>query len=75
MISMKTQTVTLSPQPLPPSVVLLNRLLLTETCSLTSLIPSSNLAPDLLTIRATKITAILEGILAPTGYRHGGINE
>jgi len=72
---MQTQYVTPSPRPLPPPVMLLNRLLLTEHCSRTSLIPASNLAPDLLTIRATEITAILEGILATTGYRHGGINE
>jgi hypothetical protein len=72
---MMTQTITPSPQPLPLSVVLLNRLLLTETCSHTSLIPLSNLAPGLLTVRATKITAILEGIFASTGYRHGGIND
>jgi len=73
---MQTQYVTPSPPPLPPPVVLLNRLLLTEHCSLTSLIPPSiNLAPELLTARATKVTAILEGILATTGYRHGGINE
>jgi len=53
----------------------MNRLLLTEHCSLASLFPAGNLAPDLLTIRATKVTAILEGILAIRGYRHGGINE
>ena len=70
---MQTQYATTSPLPLPPPVVLLNRLLLTERCSFTSLIPPINLAPDLLTVRATKITAILEGILATPGYRHGGI--
>ena len=72
---MQTQNVTPSPLPLPPPVVLMNRLLLTEHCSLASLFPAGNLAPDLLTIRATKVTAILEGILAIRGYRHGGINE
>jgi len=72
---MQTESVIQSPQILPPPVVLLKRLLLTETCSAASLTTWSNLAPDLLTIRATKVSALLEDLLAQTGYRHGGINE
>lgn len=72
---MKTHTVTASQQPTPPSVIHLRRPLPAQTSSHTSQIPSSDLAPELITIRATKTTAILEGILAQTGFRHGGINE
>ncbi len=64
-----------SPQPLPPPVVLLNRLLLTETCSVTRVPPESSLAPDLLTIRATQVSVLLQDILEEKGYRHGGLNE
>ena len=72
---MQTQSVIPSPRALPPPVILLNRLLLTENCSVTRLTPWGNLAPDLLTIRATKVSILLEEILAQKGHRHGGINE
>jgi hypothetical protein len=75
MNSVQTQSVIPSPQLPPPPSVLLNRLLLTETCSVTSLVPRSNLAPDLLTVRATKVSVLLEEILRQQGYWHGGINE
>jgi hypothetical protein len=71
---MKTKSIIPCPRPLPSSVALLNRLLLTETCSHTNLTPWKNLAPDLLTIRATKVSVLLKELLALKGYGHGGIN-
>jgi hypothetical protein len=72
---MHTESVNRSLQMLTPPVVLLRRLLLTETCSAARLTIWRNLAPDLLAIRATKVSALLEDTLAQTGYRHGGIND
>ena len=71
---MQTQTAIPSPQPLPP-LVNLNRLLLTETCSVTQSSTSENLAPHVLTIRATKISVLLQDMLNEKGYWHGGIND
>ncbi len=71
---MLTQTAIPSLQP-PPPLVLLNRSLLTETCSVTRSSPRDNLAPDILTIRATKISVLLQDMLNQKGYRHGGIND
>lgn len=71
---MQTQTVIPSPQA-PPPLVVLNRLLLTETGSVTRSSPWDNLEPDRLTIRATKISVLLQDMLNEKGYRHGGIND
>lgn len=70
---MLTQTA-ISPPP-PPPVVLLNRLLLTETCSVTRFPAESCLAPGCLTIRANRVSVLLQDILAEKGCRHGGPNE
>ena len=72
---MQTQSVKLSSQTMPRPVLSLNRLLLTETCSVTRSTLANNLDPDLLTIRATKVSVLLQDILAEKGYRHGGIND
>jgi hypothetical protein len=71
---MQTQTVMPS-LPLPLPVLLCNRLLLTQTSSVTRAADPGNLASETLTIRAAQITVLLREILKQPGYRHGGIND
>ena len=71
---MKTQTVMPYP-PLPPPVVLSNRLLLTQFSSVARTADWWNAAPETLTARATQVTVVLREILEQTAYRHGGIND
>ena len=72
---MQTQSAIPSPQQSAPPLVVLKRLLLTETGSAASLTASSNLAPEMLTVRATHVTRVLSEILEQRGYPHGGIND
>ena len=72
---MQTMTFTPSPRPLPPPVVLFNRLLLSQTSSVTLLSDPGTLAPAMLAVRATQMTVVLRQILDDKGYFHGGINE
>lgn len=60
---------------LPPAAIILSPLLLTENCPITGLPDPSNLAPEMLNLRAKLITVVLMDILEETGYPHGGINE
>jgi len=53
----------------------MTRLLLTQTNSVTRPTDPDNLAPEMLTIRATHITMVLSKILEEKGYLHGGIND
>jgi len=71
---MKTQTVIPSPSSLPPAAVVLGPLLLTETSAVTRP-ASSEVAPEMLNLRATQVTVVLQEILEQRGYLHGGINE
>jgi hypothetical protein len=72
---MNTQSVIQTKNALPPPAVVLNRLLLTETSSVTRPADSDDLAPDELDLRATQITGVLKEILEQRGYSHGGLNE
>jgi hypothetical protein len=72
---MNTQTVIQTPQALPPLMIVLNPLLLTETSSVTRPVDSGDLAPEELNVRATQITGVLKEILEQRGYPHGGLNE
>jgi hypothetical protein len=60
---------------LPPPIAFLPRLLLNQTSSVTIPLPSLSFAPEVVAIRATKVTAVLADILAQKGYYHGGLNE
>ena len=69
-----TQTVVPS-RLLTPPVILSDRLLQTQSGSVTREADPGNLAPEKLKLRATKVTVVLREILEQPGYRHGGINE
>ena len=71
---MNTQTVIPTPKALPP-VVILSPLLLTETNSVARMADLTDVAPEMLNVRATQVTAVLAEILEQKGYLHGGIND
>ena len=72
---MNTQIVIKTPQTLPPLTIVLNPLLLTETCSVTRPADPGDFAPEMLNLRATQVTVVLKEILEYKGYLHGGIND
>lgn len=72
---MNTPTAIPSPRQLPPPAVLLNHRLLSENCSATLPMPPDDLTQAPLILRATTVTVVLDEFLAPSGYRHGGIND
>ena len=72
---MHVQTHTLSPRLLPPPAILLHHLLLPQTGSVPRPADAGNLAPDLLAMRATKITMVLSEILDERCYFHGALND
>ena len=72
---MQTESAIPSRQQLPPPLVVLKRLLFSDTFSAASVTASSNLAPEMLTVRATHVTTVLSEILEQRGYPHGGIND
>jgi len=47
----------------------------TETSSIIRTTDSGDVAPEMLTLRATQVTVVLREILEEKGYLHGGINE
>jgi hypothetical protein len=53
-------------------MVFTKQLLLTQKSSVTVAVRAADGATESLTVRATKLTAILKGI---PGYFHGGIND
>lgn len=53
----------------------MTRLFLTQTTSVTRPIDRDNLAPEILTLRATQITVLLRELLEEKGYCHTGIND
>lgn len=74
---MTTQTAIPSTELLPKPLLLpgVTRLLLARTNPVIRSTDPDNLAPEMLTLRATKITVVLREILDDKGYRHGGIND
>jgi hypothetical protein len=72
---MTTQTVTHSPPPLSPALIIPPRLLITATSTVDQFSPAGDLAPPSLTLRATTTSVLLTDILAQTGFHHGGLNE
>ena len=73
---MKTRTTSQSPQHSPTPLLgpSMTRLFLTQTTSVTRPIDRDNLAPEILTLRATQITVLLRELLEEKGYCHTGIN-
>jgi len=72
---MNTQTIISTPRALPPPAVVLNPAHPTETSSIIRTTDSGDVAPEMLTLRATQVTVVLREILEEKGYLHGGINE
>lgn len=72
---MNIQTVIATPKALPPPAIVLRPLLTTETTSVTRPAYQSDVAPEMLTLRATHVTVVLKEILEQKGYPHGGIND
>ena len=60
---------------LPPPLVMKVPLLLAEFCPARILASQNNLAPQLFSGHAIKITAALRQFIYPTAWRHGGLNE
>ena len=50
-------------------------LLLMQTNPVSRPADPGNLAPEMLTVRATHISVVLNEILEGKGYSHGGIND
>ena len=72
---MQTQTQASSLRLLPPPVVVPGRLLLTQSSSATRRAETSNLAPALLSVRATQVTVVLSEILEERCYFVGALND
>jgi hypothetical protein len=74
MTSNSLHTLSSSLQAMPVAMVFSNQMLLTQKAAVPSEagVPADNRKTDSLTVRATRMTAILKSI---PGYSHGGLNE
>jgi len=73
---MQTKSVIQTKAQLPPLLLTsMTRLLLTQTSIVTRPNDPDNLAPEMLTFRATRVTAVLREMLDEKGYPHLGIND